>query len=775
MKNSRYQAVQIHFLIRPCTQKKARQLLVLLWYYSKIESQWQKGVYVFFTSQSFSLDVMTEEVPAERETAQTDVQNVQGTIGQIEEEDAEDIPDQIQQISGMEFVVQQGLTRGQLKVMALKLRGFTYERIIRECRVVSYHSEVSRCIKRGCLGYPYRRGPNGTKPYLCEMDAAFVIRRVQAAEQNFRPMSVPDFLELAHTVKMHRILDAIRYCEKAKCPFILTYLQQMATEQLPPSRTWANFFCIETELNLGHAREIDMKRISGAHEQKIIKFLSDFEDKLRSFPAELIFGADESMIDAHRVHKHVLSRNGCRIQEAEKELPHISTMLAHSCCGKRVPLFAIIPKLTEWTDDIRELIKSQSIWIVSSPSGWQTRETFFLWTVFFCHWAEMYRSELREYWMRHSPILLIVDGHTSRACPAALQLMRLFNIELLILPAHTSHILQMFDIGIAADFKRKVSTYLRDYEQKDLFPTMAAKMRWATISAAAKAWDTAASYEACRKSGEIAGICPFNINRALENRFVIHTDAPIEAPVRNNFNINGHLITKKQFITDLQEHLRQVNRDFRLLEFNVTNSNYVSELYQNVSLIQSEFRIRLFSPIVPLINRSERRLNINFHESFCDIDASFREFRNNSGFWFSSALFKDNRLCSCNVEFFNSINVLGEIGHDHLHHKVKAERNGDFLCIKSTDSFRIEKDFVCRSLDEYFGKLCNLNWGFAETLQRVIIQESPRPGIGNIVHFIHSYFDCDLDQLIFKIRPDFALLAIRGIFICVFRAVKWLY
>jgi hypothetical protein len=46
---------------------------------------------------------------------------------------------------------------------------------------------------------------------------------------------------------------------------------------------------------------------------------------------------------------------------------------------------------------------------------------------------------------RLSDCLLIVNGHTSRACPLALEILRRFCGYVLIILLHTSHICQFFD------------------------------------------------------------------------------------------------------------------------------------------------------------------------------------------------------------------------------------------------------------------------------------------------------------------------------------------
>ena len=51
------------------------------------------------------------------------------------------------------------------------------------------------------------------------------------------------------------------------------------------------------------------------------------------------------------------------------------------------------------------------------------------------------------------PFLLIVDGHPSRLCYQAIRVLQTFNIQLVVLPEHTSHILQPLDVAIFSPMK----------------------------------------------------------------------------------------------------------------------------------------------------------------------------------------------------------------------------------------------------------------------------------------------------------------------------------
>jgi hypothetical protein len=59
--------------------------------------------------------------------------------------------------------------------------------------------------------------------------------------------------------------------------------------------------------------------------------------------------------------------------------------------------------------------------------------------------------------------LLILDAHTLRACPLALEMIPRFRVDSIVIPSHTSHICQIFDIGLASLLKRSIKTKLQQW------------------------------------------------------------------------------------------------------------------------------------------------------------------------------------------------------------------------------------------------------------------------------------------------------------------------
>jgi hypothetical protein len=70
----------------------------------------------------------------------------------------------------------------------------------------------------------------------------------------------------------------------------------------------------------------------------------------------------------------------------------------------------------------------------------------------FCAQLSVYRLSLPPD-LFEEPALLILDGHISRPNITALMVFCLFNVDVLILPGHTTHVLRPLDIVIASSLK----------------------------------------------------------------------------------------------------------------------------------------------------------------------------------------------------------------------------------------------------------------------------------------------------------------------------------
>ena len=197
----------------------------------------------------------------------------------------------------------------------------------------------------------------------------------------------------------------------------------------------------------------------------------------------------------------------------DSDFPHITALLAHNVVGEKLPPFIVLPNsLQNRPRELDEFDSTGQVWFASSSSGWMNAELFHVWSVLFINWVSEYRCKLPSS-IRFHRALLVMDGHVSRECPRALFMLFKAGIDVLILPAHTTHITQMFDVCLAAPLKSVFAVNLQKL-LKDCPPlpssALIAKMRYCVVQALLSAWNSVCTPMACAKAARKTGWYPFS-------------------------------------------------------------------------------------------------------------------------------------------------------------------------------------------------------------------------------------------------------------------------
>ena len=115
---------------------------------------------------------------------------------------------------------------------------------------------------------------------------------------------------------------------------------------------------------------------------------------------------------------------------------HITLGLCVSAAGDHLTPLIVLEK-KNLPRNLPEKLISTFAWSGQS-SGWMPKQIF-------SHWAEqVFLPELEVLRAKNNkpkaPVLLWLDGHSSRDNPDTMELFRKHNITVAIIPAHTSHI-----------------------------------------------------------------------------------------------------------------------------------------------------------------------------------------------------------------------------------------------------------------------------------------------------------------------------------------------
>lgn len=103
-------------------------------------------------------------------------------------------------------------------------------------------------------------------------------------------------------------------------------------------------------------------------------------------------------------------------------------MMCHCVNESSMPPFIILSNIQNIFSELKELCQTQQIHLATSPNGYKIRDLFLIWSFHFINYISVYRDKLSLI-CQNSPVLLILDGHTSRENPLALKLFQRFNIS----------------------------------------------------------------------------------------------------------------------------------------------------------------------------------------------------------------------------------------------------------------------------------------------------------------------------------------------------------
>ena len=120
--------------------------------------------------------------------------------------------------------------------------------------------------------------------------------------------------------------------------------------------------------------------------------------------------------------------------------------------------------------------------------------------------------------IRNSKAILIMDGHKSRENPVALKIFKDHNIDIFIIPSHTSHLTQLFDVGIASPMKACFSDLLKTLMKNfNIDENNTGQLRFFCIKAAIMPFDIKANKKSCSIAAELTGLNPINDDNLMNN------------------------------------------------------------------------------------------------------------------------------------------------------------------------------------------------------------------------------------------------------------------
>ncbi|KAJ8369676.1 hypothetical protein SKAU_G00097040 [Synaphobranchus kaupii] len=222
-------------------------------------------------------------------------------------------------------------------------------------------------------------------------------------------------------------------------------------EKGPSDMWWSRFKARHPALTMRTADSLDRARVHGATPEAIEGFFSNYEALYIQHDLKnkrhLIFNCDETGFgDKPRSREKVLCQTGRKhiYQQQQTTRQHITVHCCVSAAGESIPPFIIFPGCLPST--AYRLDGPPNALYGIQQKGYMDGELFLKWLHHFIRYAPEER-----------PIILIMDQHETHVSKEVIVLCRDNKIEILCLPAHTTHVLQSLDVAVFNPLKTAFS------------------------------------------------------------------------------------------------------------------------------------------------------------------------------------------------------------------------------------------------------------------------------------------------------------------------------
>ena len=341
----------------------------------------------------------------------------------------------------------------QVKILFSKLLGATIRSICSTFGISSI-GQIETILKRTACGRKWDQdNRGGGTTILSKLDEELFIKNIIDRAEDINCISTHAARILAHQLQKARIKKAKTILMLCRCPQLADQLKVIV-----PDRSWLKKAAERMGILVVPKKTLEEMRRAGC-DKRIINLFFDNHGKLMDRSPLLIFNMDETMISSNKKFKVLCPKKYKGLSVSEPNYPHITACVTIGASGVLMKPMIILPN-KKTIRGIEEFI--HDFHIASSSSGWMNKKLFTFWALCFVSETLVYRLNLPEH-LREQRILLIMDGHKSRANFFAVKLFDAFGIDLLILPGHTTHLLQPFDICVASSLKTEYKKNLLAY------------------------------------------------------------------------------------------------------------------------------------------------------------------------------------------------------------------------------------------------------------------------------------------------------------------------
>lgn len=357
-----------------------------------------------------------------------------------------------------------------------------------------------------------------------------------------------------------------------------------------PSSNWVfGFIKRHDEIKSMSSEPISSARAYASSPENVKSFFRVYEklfDNINRHPS-MIMNFDETMIQLEGGKRKVMvSKEAKRaFVVTEKQNFHVTLGISIFADGTHACPLIIFPLKTLPKEMTQDTLSEYDIYNwAGQDNGWIDSN------IFSGHFTQNIIAEFKQ---RRQKLpenysdrgLIVVDGHSTRANPGLMKTLQDNNIDLIVLPAHTSHFLQPCDNMVLAEFKKSMRNYRRRLKWGDGI----SKTRLQLLRSVDASLHKCMYRQVVKKSWEKTGLYPICMSIPLGE---LPGETPnIIAPrkKRKRIDINGKVLTSKDAIKMLSGEILTCRNESENLSID-DNDQYNSDEYP-IILIKSDDNI----------------------------------------------------------------------------------------------------------------------------------------------------------------------------------------
>lgn len=264
------------------------------------------------------------------------------------------------------------------------------------------------------------------------------------------------------------------------------------------------------ELTIRKPEGLSRARIDGMKREKVAEFFKTLETvvektNLRGRP-ECVYNVDETGIPLNNRPPNIIAQKGAKdvvsVTNVERG-ENVTVLACMNATGQYIAPFVLFKGVRKRDDFLIGMPPGTEI--VMTEKGWVTEKAFQLWLQHF----NRYRTQ--------GKVILILDGHASHTIYSVVDLCDSLDIELLLLPPHTSHALQPLDVSffkpLKAYYHQQATSWQHAHPNQGI-----TKVAFGGIFK--QSWNQAATVGNAVKGFEKTGIFPLNANALPDHKFI---------------------------------------------------------------------------------------------------------------------------------------------------------------------------------------------------------------------------------------------------------------